>query len=59
LTISVAAFGAALIVPVVRVTVLIVATLALIAKTLNLKEEREKFIQSNSYEELLSALKSE
>ncbi len=36
-----------------------IKTLALIAKTLNLKEEREKFIQSNSYEELLSALKNE
>jgi mannitol/fructose-specific phosphotransferase system IIA component (Ntr-type) len=35
-----------------------IKTLALIAKTLNLKEERDKFILSNSYEELISALKS-
>lgn len=34
-----------------------IKTLALIAKTLNLKEEREKFISSNSYEELISAFK--
>jgi mannitol/fructose-specific phosphotransferase system IIA component (Ntr-type) len=33
-----------------------IKTLALIAKTLNLREEREKLIQSNSYEELVSAL---
>ncbi|MCX7999788.1 MAG: PTS sugar transporter subunit IIA [Leptospiraceae bacterium] len=30
-----------------------IKTLALIAKTLNVKEEREKFIQSNSYEDLM------
>jgi len=35
-----------------------IKTLALIAKTLNLKEERDKFILSNSYEELITALKS-
>ncbi len=35
-----------------------IKTLALIAKTLNLKEERDKFILSNSYEELISTLKS-
>jgi mannitol/fructose-specific phosphotransferase system IIA component (Ntr-type) len=35
-----------------------IKTLALIAKTLNLKEERDKFILSNSYEELISALKN-
>jgi mannitol/fructose-specific phosphotransferase system IIA component (Ntr-type) len=32
-----------------------IKTLALIAKTLNLKDEREKFIQSNCYEEIISA----
>lgn len=30
-----------------------IKTLALIAKTLNIKEEREKFIQSSSYENLM------
>ncbi|MDX1960623.1 MAG: PTS sugar transporter subunit IIA [Leptospiraceae bacterium] len=35
-----------------------IKTLALIAKTLNHKEEREKFIQSNNYEEIISAFGS-
>jgi len=35
-----------------------IKTLALIAKTLNLKDERDKFIQSNSHSELISAFKN-
>jgi len=35
-----------------------IKTLALIAKTLNLKDERDKFIKSNTHSELISAFKN-